>query len=178
MSWEIQMRVTPHTQAHVEVHKYRAGVVAGVALIALVLQAFLQKFGARADYLELPLLITLYFGLSRRSPSRGLLLGTAIGLLQDGLSRSPIGLYGISKTLVGYVASTIGGRIDVEHPLSRFAFTFLFFHFHQAILATTQRYLLARPAVFLDRKLLLASLVNAIIAVFLFPLLDRLRKPA
>jgi rod shape-determining protein MreD len=123
------------------------------------------------------LLVTLYFGLSRRSPTRGLLLGMMVGLLQDGLSRVAIGLYGIAKTLVGYVASTIGGRIDVEHPLSRFAFTFLFFHFHQAILAATQRYLLARPAVFFDRKLLIASVVNAFVAILLFPLLDRLRKP-
>ena len=60
--------------------------------------------------------MTIYFALSRRNPSSGLLLGMVIGLLQDSLSRTPIGLYGIAKTLVGYLSSSIGARIDVEHP--------------------------------------------------------------
>ena len=101
-----------------------------------------------------------------------------IGILQDAVSHKPIGLYGIAKTLVGYLASTVGARIDVEHPISRFTFTLVFFHFHQVVLAATQRVLLARPVTFFSVKLLVASLVNAIVAVFLFPLLDRLRKPS
>ncbi len=72
-----------------------------------------------ASYLELPLLVTLYFALSKRNPSSGLLLGMAVGLLQDSLSRTPLGLYGIAKTAVGFVGSSIGARIDVEHPESR-----------------------------------------------------------
>jgi rod shape-determining protein MreD len=167
-----------HIQAetHIEVHKFYGGAVAGVAFLALVVQAFLHKFGGKAEYLELPLLVTLYFGLSRRNPISGLLLGTAIGLLQDGLSHMPIGLYGIAKTFVGYLASTIGARVDVEHPMSRFAFTFLFFHFHQAVLATTEWLLLAQRPQYISGKLLVASLVNSLVAVALFPLLDRLRK--
>ena len=60
--------------------------------------------------------MTIYFALSRRNPSGGLLLGMVIGLAQDSLSHTPIGLYGIAKTLVGFVASSLGSRIDVEHP--------------------------------------------------------------
>jgi rod shape-determining protein MreD len=172
------MSVSAQVKMHIEVHKFYVGAVAGVAFFSLVFQAFLHRFGGKADYVELPLLVTMYFGLSRRNPTTGLLLGTGIGLLQDGLSHMPIGLYGIAKTFVGYLASTIGARIDVEHPLSRFAFTFLFFHFHQAVLASTERLLLARPAVFWNSRLLAASLVNSFVAVFLFPLLDKLRKPS
>jgi rod shape-determining protein MreD len=172
------MSVRTQPEPHIEVHKFYGGAVAGVAFLALVLQAFLNKYGPRAEFLELPLLVTLYFGLSRRNPSTGLLLGMAIGVLQDGVSHTPIGLYGIAKTLVGYLASTIGARIDVEHPISRFAFTFMFFHFHQFILTVTQRWLLARPAHFFEGKFLAASLVNSVVAVALFPLLDRLRRPS
>ncbi len=167
------------TEQHIEVHKYLPGAVAGVTIVALVLQAFLPIYLRRAqDYLELPLLVTLYFGLSRRNPASGLLLGTVIGLLQDSLSRLPIGLYGIAKTFVGFAASSIGSRIDVEHPLSRFLLTFAFFHFHHAVYAITKRLLLAQPEPYLSATLLVASVVNAVIALALFPLLDRLRKPS
>ncbi len=170
------MAIQAQTQPHIEVHKFYGGAVAGVAFLALVIQAFLNKFGGKAASLELPLLVTLYFGLSRRNPSTGLLLGFAIGILQDGVSHVPIGLYGIAKTLVGYLASTIGARIDVEHPVSRFAFAFLFFHLHQAVLTVTERFLLDRPFVFYNRSLLIASLINAVVAVPLFLALDHLRK--
>ncbi len=170
------VRVGP--EPHIEVHKFHAGAVPGVAFLALVLQAFLHRYGGKTELLELPLLVTLYFGLSRRNPASGLLLGTTIGVLQDAVSHVPIGLYGIAKTLVGYLASSVGSRIDVEHPLSRFTFAFLFFHFHQAAVAITMRLLLAQPAAFFTLDLLAASLVNAVLAVALFPLLDRLRKPS
>jgi rod shape-determining protein MreD len=168
-------------ESHIEVHKFHTGVVAGVAAAALILQAFLPSYFPRArDYLELPLLVTLYFGLSRRNPSAGLLLGMVIGLAQDGLSKSisPIGLYGIAKTLVGFAASSIGARIDTEHPVSRFLLTFVFFHFHHAAVVLTKRVLLAQQEPFLNGPLLLASVINAALALFLFPLLDRLRKPS
>ncbi len=173
------MVIHPDVEPHIEVHKYAGLHVAAVAFLSLVLQTFLPRYFPRADLLELPLLITLYFGLSRRSPTTGLLLGTAVGLTQDALSLpQPIGLYGIAKTIVGFGASSIGGRIDVEHPLSRFALTFVFFHFHQLVFTLTRRLLLAETEAYFTLPLLVASLVNAILAVALFPLLDRLRKPS
>ena len=172
------MSTRAQVEQHIEVHKFYGGAVVAMAFLALVFQAFLHKFGGRAEFVELPLLVTIYYGLSRRNPVSGLLLGTAIGLLQDGLSHMPIGLYGISKTCVGYLAASIGSRIDVEHPLSRFAFTFLFFEFHQAVLSTTQWLLLAQKPVYISPRLAAAALVNSVVAVFLFPLLDHLRKPS
>jgi rod shape-determining protein MreD len=105
-------------------------------------------------------------------------LGTGIGILQDAVSQMPIGFYGIAKTFVGYVASSFGGRIDTEHPVSRFGLVLVFFHFHQFLLTLMDRVLLARPATYFSWKLLIASAVNAAVAVVLFPLLDHLRKPS
>ncbi len=170
------MGIRTDIQPHIEVHKFHPGAVIGATVVALVLQAFLPVYLPRASWMELPLLVTLYFGLSRRNPSAGLLLGMVIGLLQDSLSHSPIGLYGIAKTIAGFAASSIGARLDVEHPFSRFTLTFAFFHFHQAVLAVTKRVLLAQPEPFVNLSLLYASLVTAGLAVVLFPLLDRLRK--
>lgn len=167
-------------EQHIEVHKYSLWVVWGVAFSALLLQAFLPAYLPRTSMLELPLLVTLYFGLSRRNPNTGLLLGMAIGLLQDAVSGPavPVGLYGIAKTFVGYGASSIGGRLDVEHPLARFALGFGFFHLHQVVYAFTKRLLLAREAELFNTELLMAALLNGVLAVLLFPLLDRLRKPS
>jgi hypothetical protein len=54
----------------------------------------------------------------------------------------------------------------------------IFYHFHEAVLAILNRVLLARPATYFSWKLLIASAVNAGIAVLLFPVLDHLRKPS
>lgn len=172
------MAIGVRTETHIEVHKFYAGTVAGAAFLALALQGFLPKYFAQADLLELPLLVTIYFALSRRNTASGLLLGMVIGVLQDGISHTPIGLYGIAKTLVGYVASSIGSRINVEHPFSRLGLTFAFFHFHRAVVVFTRRLLLAQPEPFFSPHLLLASVVCAVTAVILFPLLDHLRKPS
>lgn len=174
------MALPAQTRTHIEVYKFSMGAVLGTAFLSLLLQAFLPVHFPKASLLELPLLVTLYFGLSRRNPSTGLMLGTTIGLLQDAVSgaATPLGLYGIAKTLVGYGASSVGGWLDVEHPLSRFLLTFFFFFLHQAVFAITKRLLLAQPEAFFSGNLLLASVVNAALAVILFPLLDRLRKPS
>src|SRR5438105_2734083 len=82
------------SESHIEVHKYPGGTILLSVILALILQAFLHVYITKASILDLPLLITIYFGLSRRNPSTGLLLGTFIGLLRDSLSKTPIGLFG------------------------------------------------------------------------------------
>jgi len=166
------------SELHIEVHKFRAGAIILATAFALILQAFLPIYFPKAAILDLPLLITVYFGLSRRNPSTGLLLGMAIGILQDSLSgpNVPIGLYGIAKTMIGYLASSIGARLDTEHPAARFALTAFFFVVHQGIVALTQRLLLSQPERWFTMHLGAAALINAFVAVFLFMLLDRLRK--
>lgn len=166
------------SESNIEVHKYYGGAAILVAFLALVLQAFLHKYGRWSELLDLPLLVTIYFGVSRRNPVTGLLLGGVIGIIQDALSHgNPIGLYGIAKTLVGYLASSIGARFDTENPVSRVILIFAFFHFHQIIYALTERVLLNRPESFFTLRLLLDSVVTALFGVLLFALLDRLRRP-
>jgi rod shape-determining protein MreD len=166
------------TESHIEVHKFRSGAIVAAGALALMLQAFVPVYFPRFAVLDLPLLVTIYFGLSRRNPSTGLLLGMVIGLLQDSLSGPtvPLGLYGIAKTIIGYLASSIGARLDTEHPAARFALTILFFVSHQGIIALTRRMLLAEPAPWFTMRLAIAAAVNAVVAVLLSMLLDRLRK--
>jgi rod shape-determining protein MreD len=166
-------------EPHIEVHKYYGGVVPLAVILALVLQAFFPVHFHWASYVELPLLVTLYFALSKRNPSSGLLLGMVVGLLQDSLSRTPLGLYGIAKTAVGFVGSSIGARIDVEHPIARFLLTIGFSIFHHAVFTLTSHFLLAQHGErYISGPVLVAAVVNACIAIALFPLLDRFRKPS
>ena len=165
------------SDSNIEVHKYYGGTVIVTAFLAVVLQAFLHKYGRWSELIDLPLLVTVYFGVSRRNPVTGMFLGGAIGILQDALSHdNPIGLFGIAKTIVGYLASTIGARIDTQHPVSRLALIFVFVQFHQMVFAITQRALLNHPEPFFTLRLLLNSVVTAVFGVILFALLDRFRK--
>lgn len=168
------------TETHIEVHKFRSGAIVGATLLALLLQAFVPVYFAKFAVLDLPLLVVIYFGLSRRNPATGLLLGTVIGLMQDSLSGPtvPLGLYGIAKTMIGYLASSIGARLDTEHPAARFALTLAFFVVHQGIIVLTRRLLLATPEPWFTMRLGIAAAINAVVAVFVFVLLDRLRKNA
>jgi rod shape-determining protein MreD len=171
------LNIGAQSEGNVEVHKYYGGTVILSAFLALILQAFLHKYGRWSELLDLPLLVTIYFGVSRRNPVSGLFLGAAIGLLQDALGHdSPIGMYGIAKTLVGYVASSVGARIDTEHPVSRFGLIFILFYFHQAVLTFTERALLNHTSPFFTPRLLIDSLVTAAFGVVVFALLDRLRR--
>jgi rod shape-determining protein MreD len=165
-------------EAHIEVHKFRGGAIVFATIIALFLQTAVPVHFPKFSILDLPLLITIYFGLSRRNPSTGLLLGMTIGLLQDSLSGPtvPIGLYGIAKTVIGYLASSIGARLDTEHPVARFALTVIFFGVHQGIVILTRRLLLAQPEPWFTVHLAIGAAVNAVVGVFLFMFLDKLRK--
>jgi rod shape-determining protein MreD len=163
---------------HIEVHKFFPGAVAGVAIVALILQASFPVYIPKLDILDLPLLITVYFGLSRRNPSTGLLLGMVIGLAQDALSGPtvPLGFYGIANTVIGYFASSIGARLDTEHPAARFSLTAGFFVLHQTILNLIRRLLMAQPEPWFNVHLAIAAGVNAVLGTFLYIALDRLRR--
>lgn len=165
------------SEGNVEVHKYYGGVVTVVALLAIIIQAFLHRYGRLAEFADLPLLVTIYFGVSRRNPVSGMMLGALIGIAQDALSHdNPLGLYGIAKTVIGYVASSMGARIDTEHPFSRFVLVLVLYHVHQFIFAGTERVLLNRSTPFFTLHLLVVSLVSAAVAVVFFSFLDRLRR--
>ena len=127
--------------------------------------------------IELPLLVTIYFALMRRSQLRGLAIGVTLGLAQDSLFQQHLGMYGICKTLVGYFSASIGMQFDVEHAFVRFVLCFIFYLFHQFFYWVLQRSLLDQPAVLQIQRELILALINALIGVVLFHFLDKLRKP-
>jgi rod shape-determining protein MreD len=175
------MTLRTETEQRVEVHSFRGGWIAVgfVAFLALALGSFLPKYFPQATLLDLALLVTLYFALARRNPATGLILGMIIGLMQDAMSapRVPLGYYGIAKTLVGFVGSSVGARLDTEHPVARAALAFGAYHLQQAALVVLSRWLMGHQEPFFSMRTLLASLLNALLSFVFFPLLDKLRRP-
>jgi rod shape-determining protein MreD len=114
--------------------------------------------------------------LMRRSQVHGLMVGALVGLAQDSLSKNPLGMFGISKTLVGYFAASVGVRFDVDNPLLRAFLAFFFFVFHQFFYWVMARTLLAQQLTFDIQRTLILGLLNAVVAIFLFHFLDKLRE--
>ncbi len=159
-----------------EVHKYYAGSAIGAALVALFLQGFLPVYIPHAGVIEWPLLVTIYFSLARRNAVSGMVLGAGIGLVQDAVGHLPLGIYGIALTVVAYLATWVGYRIDVELPLSRFALTLILYVLERAIIAGIELYLLGQPESLMNPYWLVGALLAATLAMLIFPQLDRLQK--
>ena len=96
-----------------------AGVILAIAL-ALAVQTTLARFVMRGTVaVDLVLVVVVYVGLTS-GPVTGLLSGTAAGLVQDALSSGVIGIGGLSKTVIGFLAGFVGTRFIVAHPIPRF----------------------------------------------------------
>jgi rod shape-determining protein MreD len=162
----------------IEVYRFSAAVSVGIPLAAVLFQGKISLGFPWLAAIDLPLLVTIFFALARRSQVAGLLTGGSIGLFQDALTDLPIGINGIAKTVIGYAASSVGAKIDVENPGSRLLMTLVFYLMHQAIYFLVARGMMGRPIPLLLPRLLLTGLANALVAVFLFGFLDRFKKAA
>ncbi len=168
--------ITYSSREEIEVHKFSALATIGVPLLAIFIQAYVSLHLTFLRIFDIPLVVTVFFAVSRRNQVAGLLTGCVIGLTQDALTHLPIGIYGISKTIVGYAASSIGVKVDVDNPGSRFLMVFLFTFVHDAIYFLVRRHLLVLAADFRFMHVLTAAFANSILAVALFNLMDRMKK--
>jgi rod shape-determining protein MreD len=158
-----------------EIHRYPLLVYALVPLTALVLQAWLPRVTGRYSWFDLPLVVTIYFALGRRNPIQGTLMGAAMGLFEDALSHHAIGVNGIAKTIVGFLAASVGIRVEVDNHAIRLLFNFVLSLLSSAIYLFVTRVLLDLPIEWSWLTELLRAVGNSLIALVLFPVLDRLQ---
>jgi rod shape-determining protein MreD len=85
-------------------------------------------------------------------------------------------MFGIVKTLVGYFAASVSMRFDVDNPLIQLLLGFFFFFFHQFFYWVLARALLSQQVDFDVQQTFLFGLLNAIVALPLFALLDKIRE--
>ncbi len=171
------MPITYTSNEQVEVYRFSVPVAIAIPLLAVFLQAFVPLKFPFFSVLDLPLLVVIFFAVARRSQTSGMLTGAAIGLLQDALTPSmPIGVNGIANTVVGYGASSLGVRIDVENAGSRLLVTLFFYVVHEVITFAIAREMLGMTLHWSWLHELGSALANAILAVGLFAVLDRFKQ--
>jgi rod shape-determining protein MreD len=158
-----------------EIHRYPILIYALVPLVALVLQSWLPRVLGRFAWFDLPLVVTVYFALGRRSPVQGTLMGGLLGILQDALTHYAIGVNGVAKTIVGFLAASVGVRIDVENHTIRLALIFLLSLLSSAIYLFVFRFLLGLELEWSWLSELFKAIGNSLIAMIFFPLLDRMQ---
>jgi rod shape-determining protein MreD len=168
--------VTYTSREEIDVYRFNWGISVGIPLLAVFIQVFLPVRLSFLKIFDLPLLITIFFAVARRRPMSGLITGALIGTLQDAFSSQPIGLNGIAKTMIGYLASSLGVRIDVDNPGSRFLMTVGFYLLHRFIYTVIDIGLVGGGGPQNWGHIVFCAVCNGLLAVPLFVLLDRLKQ--
>src|SRR5713226_6474389 len=117
------------SRRELEQHSFSPAVAILVPLGAILLPALLPTPFHR-------------LAVSRRNPVAGTLTGAAIGLLQDALTAQPIGVNGMAKSIIGYIAASIGIQVDVENLTTRIFINFGFFLLNSLLIFLINRRLL------------------------------------
>jgi rod shape-determining protein MreD len=98
-----------------------------ISLVAVVVvQGILSFKFSVFRYFDLPLICSVYYGFTLGNPIASIFIGSALGLMQDGLSGSILGTNAFSKTLLGFLAASAGSKFNVDQPITRVFSLFLF----------------------------------------------------
>lgn len=149
---------------------------------ALVVVFMVQTLGGRyfwplQTYLDLFLVTAVAFGVVR-GRTTGMLSGTVGGLIQDAFSGGLLGLNGLSKTTVGYLAGIVIRWLIVRGWAARFLFFFLASAVDLLILAIVGL-AIERPAVIDDGvSALILCAGNGLVGTIVLGLVDRNQKPS
>jgi rod shape-determining protein MreD len=143
-----------------------AVVLLGI-MLALALQTtvapFLLAGGVGVDLVLVVVVWTaLQFG-----PAIGLLSGATAGLAQDALSGGIIGVGGLSKTLVGFIAGVIGSQFIVTNALPRFFVLFAGAALHGVVFLGLYSIIDRRGFVVPWRSALIQALLTAVVGIVL-----------
>ncbi len=111
----------------------RTAAAAGAIVAALALQTTLAGLVIRGTAaIDLVLIVVVYIAL-KSGPAAGLVGGTAAGLIQDALSNPILGIGGLAKTVVGFMAGVLATQFILNGPLPRLVLLILATFLHAAI---------------------------------------------
>jgi rod shape-determining protein MreD len=86
---------------------------AAILLFALILQGSISFFDISPN---LTVILACYAGIKKREV-KGMLIGSAIGIIEDSLSGAFLGPHLLSKGLIGYLSSLTYSRFFIWTPL-------------------------------------------------------------
>jgi rod shape-determining protein MreD len=127
----------------------------------------LARFVSGTIVVDLVLVVVVYAALLA-GPVTGLLTGTFAGLLQDALSIGVIGIGGLAKTIVGFLAGVIGTQFIVSQAPSRFVVFFAATVLHAVIFMGLYQLLGLRDFGAPYGKVLEQAFANAVVGTVAF----------
>ena len=130
--------------------RFQVVALVAITLIAIIGKFYLPRLVPHTEWLELPLLLTIYFGLMRRSQMQRCSSERSSDWRRIRFHRpiSPIGMYGITKTLVGYFAASVSLRFECRNSGIRVDLCFFFYFFHAFFYWIMRRALLGQMVPF------------------------------
>lgn len=98
----------------------RSAAAVAAILIAIALQTTLASLAFQGNTgIDLVLIVVVFVAI-KSGPVTGVLAGTVAGLIQDALSSGILGIGGLAKTVVGFLAGVLATQFIVTAPLPRF----------------------------------------------------------
>ena len=98
----------------------RSAAALAAIVLALAAQTTLAGYVFRSNTpVDLVLIVVVYVAI-KSGPVTGLFAGTVAGLVQDALSSGILGIGGLAKTVIGFLAGVLGTQFIVTAPLPRF----------------------------------------------------------
>jgi rod shape-determining protein MreD len=111
----------------------RIVIAAAAIVLALALQTTLAGVVIRGtSAIDLVLIVVVYIAL-KAGPAAGLLAGTVAGLIQDAMSNPVLGIGGLAKTIVGFLAGVLATQFILNGPLPRLVLLVMATFLHAAI---------------------------------------------
>jgi rod shape-determining protein MreD len=141
--------------------------VTAATIVALALQTTLTRFVSGTIVVDLVLVVVVYAALMA-GPVTGLVTGTFAGLIQDALSVGVVGIGGLAKTIVGFLAGVIGTQFIVSQAPSRFVVFFGATVVHAVIFMGLYEVLGLRDFGTPYGKVLEQAFANAVIGILAF----------
>jgi len=149
------------------------GVLVAIAL-SLALQTTLSRFligGSAAVDLVLVAVIAVALTIG---PVGGMLAGTAAGLIQDALASGVIGIGGLAKTIVGFLAGAFGQQFIVTAALPRLVIFMAGTVLHGVVFMGLYYLLGLRDFPAPWKPLLAQALGNALVGIIAFGIVESL----
>ena len=150
-----------------------AGVFIAIAL-ALALQTTLARFlvGGSAA-VDLVLVAVVYVALTT-GPVTGMLAGSVAGLIQDSLSSGVVGIGGLAKSIVGFLAGAFGQQFIVTAALPRLVMFVAATAVHAAVFMGLYEVLDLRAFPSPGQTVMTQALGNALVGIVAFTIIEAL----
>ena len=150
-----------------------AGVLVAIAL-AIALQTTLARFlvGGSAA-VDLVLVAVVYVALTT-GPVGGMIAGSAAGLIQDALSSGVVGIGGLAKSIVGFLAGAFGQQFIVTAALPRLVMFVAATALHAAVFMGLYEVLDLRAFPSPWKSVTTQALGNALVGIVAFTFIESL----